>query len=183
VSAKVITPNIGWYAISYTGLSLKHFFVKVDKLSSVVLTGCNCPGDQFFLLDNGTPLTLLNNCYREDPIPPNCSVSLSSPLACVTNSTAAGTMTIPFVKVIPKKDKPKAALQPEPIPLYCALGGYVFPGSHNITVIVSKALYPLNEAYIRVDSVCHDRAGETLPCCVADDSLPGPNGCVDAIVG
>lgn len=195
-SLTVITPNIGWYSLPYQGVQSSNFFVVADKLLIIRLVGCNCPGDQFYLLDNGIPLLLFENCSFLTGGLYSCDGLVSDPWKCAGFSgntppvddkkTFEGMKSI--LSTGKNKDQrnnlknEKALSESTKKDPFCVAGGYLLPGKHNITAISISTLYPFNMAYIRADSVC-SKDGVIEACCLFDGNTLSSKACTDAIVG
>lgn len=185
IYATVMIPDLGWYSIAYEGLTTKHFRVTVDKITTLYLTGCNCPGDQFYLLDNGNPVVLIFDCADSfnppDKLLPTCNNPLSSPLECILSRMSGKRKE---TKEIAKSDtsikSSESSCKGEG---YCMISGFILPGQHNITVIVTKANYPFNVGYITAATACSSSTGEFLPCCALADITTPFGACSNAIIG
>lgn len=174
--SKWISPNLGWYTFFYTGLQVGHFKVKAHKILQILVTGCNCPGDQLQVFDNGTPLILYGGCSG-DPMAV-CTTPVSDTRACLgleppptpgdkTSKRLGGTEGI-------------TSFAYDNLNGFCVVGGLLLPGEHNITVISSHTNYPANYALIRADTWCPN---EQDACCFVEESVLMRDVCVSAVIG
>lgn len=187
ISSTVITPNLGWYAFPYQGIQISNFIVNTDRILFVTFTGCNCQGDQLFLMDNGIPLVFFGNCNSLS-VPEECIKPVSSPWSCALfdsgNDDTGGLIN----RVLSAGGRTKALLSLDEASgilaeaSFCLAGGFLMPGRHNLTAMSVKTNYPFNIAYIRTDEVCN-QDGFLDVCCLLENQTSPDGSCSDAIIG
>lgn len=149
--------DAGWYTVTYGAqyTYADQIFVLNNKKTAILqMTSCFCPGNVFQVFDNGTPITLTDNCDWPVPTDPTCTdlERETDPFVCSQSSS------------------------------FCMGVALLEPGYHNISVGVLESPWGAGAAYIRVDTAAQGTSSyynlPLTPLC----EITGVNNCNQNIV-
>lgn len=147
--------DAGWYTVTYGAqyTYADQIFVLNNKKTAILqMTGCYCPGNVFQVFDNGTPITLTDDCTFPQPTEPTCENREPDPFTCSQSTD------------------------------FCHGAALLEPGYHNISIGILASPWGAGASYIRVDTAAQgDSSFMNLPLTPLCE-ITGVNNCNQNVV-